>query len=99
MGVVEYPYGEIIMQIELPEELMVRVRQRTAPDLGVTESDVIKEALDLLDWADQDNPSEAVLNHSLHMIDRSMADIAAGRVLSIADAKQRALDALPNSGQ
>jgi hypothetical protein len=87
------------MQIELPEELMVRVLKRTAPALGVTESDVIKEALDLLDWADQDNPSEEILNHSLQMIDRSMADIAAGRVLSIADAKQRALDDLLNSGQ
>lgn len=86
------------MQIELPEELLDRVRKRTVPAQGVTESDVIKEALDLLDWADQDNPSEEVLNHSLQMIDRSMADIAAGRVLNVAEAKQRALDDLLNSG-
>lgn len=77
------------MQIDLPEELLTRVRRRTAPTEGLTEADVIKEALDLLDWADEDNPSEETLAYSLEVIDRSMADIAAGRVLSVNESRDR----------
>jgi hypothetical protein len=46
---------------------------------------------------DPNNPSEEVLNHSLQMIDQSMADIASGRVLSVSEAKKRALDDMHNS--
>lgn len=82
------------MQIDLPEELLNRVRKRSAKHEGVSEADVIKDALDLLDWADDDNPSEETLKQSLALIDRSMADIAAGRLLTVADARQRTLEQL-----
>jgi hypothetical protein len=86
------------MQIDLPDELVIRVRQRTASAQGVTEADVIREALDLLEWADEDNPSEEELARSLELIDRSMSDIAAGRVLSVTEARQRSLDQLRDLG-
>lgn len=91
--------GDKAVQIDLPEELLNRVRDRTAQAEGVSEADVIKEALDLLDWADEDNPSEATLAHSLEIIDRSMADIAAGRVLTVNEAHERVKKQLGLSGK
>jgi hypothetical protein len=87
------------MQIDLPDDLVSRVRLRTASTQGLTEADVIKEALDLLEWADEDNPSDEELARSLQIIDRSMADLAAGRVLSVAEARQRSLDQLRDLGE
>jgi hypothetical protein len=42
------------MHLELPQELIDRVQQRTAATSGVTEADVIRQALDSLDWHDQE---------------------------------------------
>jgi len=38
------------MQIDLPQDLVKRVRQRIAILQGTTEADVIRKALDSLDW-------------------------------------------------
>jgi hypothetical protein len=40
------------MQINLPDDLANKIRQRTSGAPGVTEIDVIREALDSLDWRD-----------------------------------------------
>ncbi len=40
------------MQIHLPQDLFERVQQRTIAVSGVTEADVIRKALDLLDRSD-----------------------------------------------
>lgn len=42
------------MQIDLPQELVQRVRQRTSHAPGTTEADVIRKALDVLDWHDRE---------------------------------------------
>jgi len=42
------------MQINLPQDLIDRVQQRTAAVSGVSEADVIRKALDSLDWLDQE---------------------------------------------
>ena len=42
------------MQIELPQDIIDRVQQRTAEGQGATEADVIRKALDSLDWLDQE---------------------------------------------
>jgi Arc/MetJ-type ribon-helix-helix transcriptional regulator len=42
------------MQIELPQDIVDRVRRRTASGYGASEADVIRKALDSLDWQDQE---------------------------------------------
>jgi predicted transcriptional regulator len=42
------------MHIELPQDLIQRVQQRVAVRQGTTEADVIRQALDALDWHDRE---------------------------------------------
>lgn len=42
------------MQIDLPHDLFLRVQQRAALLQGVSEAEVIRKALDSLDWMDQE---------------------------------------------
>jgi hypothetical protein len=42
------------MQIELPRDIIERVRRRAASAKSATEADVIRQALDSLDWLDQE---------------------------------------------
>jgi len=42
------------MQIELPQDIIDRVQLRAASAQGTTEADVIRKALDSLDWLDQE---------------------------------------------
>jgi hypothetical protein len=42
------------MQLELPSELVERVRKRVAASNGATEAEVIRMALDSLDWQDKE---------------------------------------------
>ena len=42
------------MQIELPQDIVDRVQQRVAAVQGASEADVIRKALDSLDWLDQE---------------------------------------------
>ena len=42
------------MQIELPQDIVERVQKRAAAGYGATEADVIRQALDSLDWHDQE---------------------------------------------
>jgi predicted transcriptional regulator len=42
------------MQIELPQDIAERVQRRAAAGCGTTEADVIRQALDSLDWRDQE---------------------------------------------
>ena len=40
------------MHIELPQDVIERVKRRTAEGKGISEADVIRKALDSLDWQD-----------------------------------------------
>lgn len=42
------------MHLELPQDLIDRVHQRAAASDGATDADVIRRALDSLDWQDQE---------------------------------------------
>jgi predicted transcriptional regulator len=42
------------VQIELPADIIERVKKRAASSEGSTEADVIRKALDSLDWQDQE---------------------------------------------
>ena len=42
------------MQINLPDDLTQRVKQRAAVTAGVSEVDVIRKGLDALDWQDSE---------------------------------------------
>jgi hypothetical protein len=42
------------MEIDLPQDIIDRVQLRTAARNGVSEADVIRQALDSLDWQDQE---------------------------------------------
>jgi len=42
------------MQIELPKDIWERVRKRAAASSGKTEVEIIRRALDSLDWHDQE---------------------------------------------
>jgi hypothetical protein len=42
------------MQIDLPQDIVERVQLRAAGKQGVSEADVIRQALDSLDWQDQE---------------------------------------------
>lgn len=42
------------MPIELPQDIIDRVQQRAAAGKGVSEADVIRQALDTLDWQDHE---------------------------------------------
>jgi hypothetical protein len=42
------------MQIELPQDVFDRVKRRTDEGNGITDADVIRRALDSLDWQDQE---------------------------------------------
>lgn len=42
------------MQIELPHDIVDRDQKRAAADNGATEAEVIRKALDSLDWQDQE---------------------------------------------
>lgn len=42
------------MSIEFPQDIIDRVQQRAAASKGVSEADVIRQALDTLDWQDHE---------------------------------------------
>ena len=42
------------MQFELPQDILERVQKRAAAGNGATEAEVIRQALDSLDWQDQE---------------------------------------------
>jgi predicted transcriptional regulator len=42
------------MHIELPRDLVERVQKRAAAANGASEAEVIRQALDSLDWQDQE---------------------------------------------
>jgi predicted transcriptional regulator len=42
------------MQIDLPQDIVERVQRRAAGANGASEADVIRRALDSLDWHDQE---------------------------------------------
>lgn len=80
------------MQLDIPGDLFHRLSVRTAP--GSTEVDALREVLDAVDWLEFDQPNSEQLATSLAQIDRSMNDIAEGRTLSVAEARQKSLDNL-----
>jgi predicted transcriptional regulator len=58
------------MHIDLPDELVSRLRQRAASAPGASEADVIREALNSLDWQDAERAA----------IQEGLDAIKAGRV-------------------
>jgi hypothetical protein len=80
------------MQLDIPGDLFHRLSIRTAP--GSTEVDALREVLDAVEWLEFDQPNSEQLTTSLAQIDGSMNDIAEGRVLSVAEARQKSLDDL-----
>ncbi len=42
------------MQIDLPNDIVERVQRRAAAAKGASEAEVIRQALDSLDWQDQE---------------------------------------------
>ena len=42
------------MQIELPQDVFDRVQKRLAAASGASEAEIIRQALDSLDWQDQE---------------------------------------------
>lgn len=42
------------MQIDLPQDLVARVKQRMTNSHAASEADVIRKALDVLDWHDEE---------------------------------------------
>jgi hypothetical protein len=83
------------MQLDIPGDLFRRLSVRTSP--GSTEVDALREVLDAVEWLETDQPGPAELSASLAQLDRSMADVAAGRTLTVAQARQRSLDDLKSS--
>lgn len=81
------------MLIELPDDLVARLRNRTA-EFGSTEADVIREALDNLDRAGAGPLGPVTMAESLAMIDRGMEDVRAGRTMSVEAARQFSKDRL-----
>ena len=63
------------MQIDLPQDVLDRVRQRTEAGYGVSEADVIRRALDSLDWLDQERIA----------VQEGLDALNAGRVRDFAD--------------
>lgn len=80
------------MQLDIPGDLFHRLSVRTAP--GATEVDALREVLDTVEWLEIDQPTPEQLAASLKQIDQSMADVSAGRMLTVAEARQRSTDAL-----
>jgi len=80
------------MQLDIPGDLYHRLSIRTAP--GSTEVDALREVLDAVEWLDLDQPNSEQLATSLAQIDQSMNDIAEGRTLSVAEARQKSLNQL-----
>jgi predicted transcriptional regulator len=64
--------GANAMHIDVPEELISRLRERAACAPGASEADVIREALDSLDWRDAERVA----------IQAGLDAIRAGRVRS-----------------
>lgn len=75
------------MQLDIPGDFFNRLSVRTAP--GSTEVDALREVLDAVEWLESDQPGPAEISASLAQLDQSMADVAAGRVLTVAEARQR----------
>ncbi len=42
------------MHIDLPQDIVERVKRRAAAERGSTEAEIIRKALDSLDWHDQE---------------------------------------------
>jgi hypothetical protein len=42
------------MQIDLPQDVIDRVRRRAGENIGLTEADVIRKALDSLEWQESE---------------------------------------------
>lgn len=76
------------MQIDLPEELVERIRHRAASANGASEADVLRQALDSLDSAEEDYLSPEEMEASLAVIDKSMEEIRDGKSLTLEEARQ-----------
>ncbi len=76
------------MNIEMPDELVARLRQLAANANGANEADILRQALDTLDWMEEDPLSPDDLDASLEVIDRSMEEMRAGKSLTIEEARR-----------
>lgn len=58
--------GAIAMHIDLPDDLVVRLRERIALAPGANEADVIREALNSLDWQDLERAAIQIGLDAMH---------------------------------
>jgi predicted transcriptional regulator len=72
LSMIRLDRGASAMHIDVPEELISRLRERAASAPGASEADVIREALDSLDWRDAERVA----------IQEGLDAIRAGRVRS-----------------
>lgn len=78
------------MKIEIPDELIDRLRRRTVP--GITEADALREVLDTVEWMEEDQRREADLARSAELLNKAMDDILAGRAVPAKQALQQVAD-------
>lgn len=74
------------MQLNIPGDHFNHLSVRTAP--GSTEIDALREILDAIEWLETDQLGPPELSASLAQLDQSLVDITAGRVLTVAEARQ-----------
>lgn len=77
------------MQIDLPAELVERVRDRIQGNPDLNEADIVRHALDTLDWLDNECTTPEQLALTLRDLDQSMAEIRSGAALDLQAAKAR----------
>ena len=77
------------MQIDLPTDLFERLRERVQGNPELSEADVVRHALDTLDWLDNEQAAPEQLEQILHDLDQSMAEIQSGKSLDLQAAKSQ----------
>jgi len=82
------------MQIDLPAELIDRLRDRMQDNPELSEADVVRKALDTLDWLDDEGTTPEQLAHTLRDLDQSIAEIESGATLDLQAAKSQVQSSL-----
>lgn len=75
------------MQIDLPKDLLERLRDRMQSNPALSEADIVRQALDTLDWLDTEHATPEQMVHMLCELDQSMAEIQSGNTLDLQAAK------------
>ncbi|MCO6047182.1 hypothetical protein NG895_25060 [Aeoliella sp. ICT_H6.2] len=82
------------MQIDLPTDLFERLRERVQGNPELSEADVVRHALDTLDWLDDECTTPEQLADTLRDLDQSIAEIESGATLDLQTAKAQVQSSL-----